>query len=285
MTGFETGITFLTAVYVGVTGYYAIVSHKTLKAIEKQAKLTEDQATSNSAQFTQELAAMSESRKQTAELIEHSGHQAQALLSAAEFASIHAAATQLLVRATTDNVEFSRLNSESAKDNAIAAKASADTALLHAQAIINSERPWLFITINKPVQIPWQTNVVFTATNQGRTPAEVIMWQVEWAYRESEHKWEQTPSYSMQGSEFVYKKYLAKGDAFEVFEFNCRDIFNDDSWQEHLKTRRRLTFYGHVVYRDLITRDEHETRFCYWLSPAEWVGLIAGGPSEYHKHT
>ena len=165
------------------------------------------------------------------------------------------------------------------------AQATADAAVLHAQAIINSERPWLFITINKPIQFPWQTNVVFTATNQGRTPAEVIMWHVEWTYRESADMLEPTPSYPMEDSEFVHKKYLATGHSFEVFEFNCHDIFNEQSWQEHVKKRRRLIFYGHVVYRDLITREQHESRFCYWLSPAEWVGLIIGGPSEYHKHT
>ena len=40
-----------------------------------------------------------------------------------------------------------------------------------------------------------------------------------------------------------------------------------------------------VTPTDLITREEHETRFCYFLSPNPGVGLVMTGPRNYNQHT
>jgi len=59
----------------------------------------------------------------------------------------------------------------------------------------------------------------------------------------------------------------------------------DEMWEAMNKKNQRLTFLGHVVYKDLITRADHETRFCFFLSPNPGVGLIITGPRHYNRHT
>src|SRR5258706_3057140 len=59
-----------------------------------------------------------------------------------------------------------------ARDGAEAAKANAQAAILNAQAVINSERPWIVVSVR-----PHESTVgsfVFTVTNKGRTPAEFL---------------------------------------------------------------------------------------------------------------
>ena len=55
-----------------------------------------------------------------------------------------------------------------ARDGAEAAKANAQAAILNAQAVINSERPWIVVSVRRGESMG---TYVFTATNRGRTPA------------------------------------------------------------------------------------------------------------------
>src|SRR5258705_360085 len=52
-----------------------------------------------------------------------------------------------------------------ARDGAEAAKANAQAAILNAQAVINSERPWLVVSVRRGESMG---DYVFTATNRGR---------------------------------------------------------------------------------------------------------------------
>jgi hypothetical protein len=163
---------------------------------------------------------------------------------------------------------------------------AANAAFLNAQAVINSERPWLFMVTNKPEQDPLKTWVRFSVVNRGRTPAEVTFFSGDFTYSHPDSL-KPSPTYALEGNEFAHKKYLVPDDPpLEVYDFACGAILQDDDrWKTMRRDGVRLFFFGHVLYRDLITREEHETRYCYWLSPAEWVGLIIGGPPEWNKHT
>lgn len=69
MTRSELVMAVLTAIYVGITGFYALTSHKTLKAIEKQGELAESLAEDNANQFAEQIAELktsAEAAKQSA---------------------------------------------------------------------------------------------------------------------------------------------------------------------------------------------------------------------------
>jgi hypothetical protein len=170
------------------------------------------------------------------------------------------------------------------EESIVIATDSAKAALLNAQAVINSERPWMFIATNPAVGNPRETHVKFTAVNRGRTPAEIIAYTGDFTYAEKAEDLDPAPHYGLAGLELAHKKYMCTGDSFEVFDFDCSAIISQQQWEENQRNRKRLIFIGHVVYRDLITRDKHETCYCYWLSPVPWIGLIIGGPPEYNKH-
>ena len=241
-------------VYVIFTGLLVVVGGvgigyaiKSLRAVERQAKANEDQLT--------EI-------QQSAEKSDR------------------------MILLTAQQAENSRVTTEVAKQSADAAKASADAALLNARAVVNSERPWLFMTINEAKQVPLDTWVRFGVVNRGRTPAEVTFFIGDFTWAEPETM-EPTPKYPAAGREFSHKKYLATDDTLGIYDFPCRTILQngEDEWRLNNQQGKRLVFFGHVLYRDLITREEHETRYCYWLSPADWVGLIIGGPPGWNEHT
>jgi hypothetical protein len=166
-------------------------------------------------------------------------------------------------------------------------KASADAALANAKAVVNSERPWIFIEIEKSANVgsPRKANVKIFGKNNGRTPAEVTVMTCEFAFLPEANfpytTYPDEPVYPQ--TELTYKNYVAAGKTFDVYSFDCSSCVTDETWQE--MKGQRLTFTGHVVYQDLITGDKHETRFCYFLSPVPMVGLIQCGPRNYNQHT
>src|ERR1039458_9853095 len=59
------------------------------------------------------------------------------------------------------------------KDQASSGRDAANAALLNAQAVINSERPWISISVESPEP----NKFVYKATNVGRTPANItVIW-------------------------------------------------------------------------------------------------------------
>lgn len=88
-----------------------------------------------------------------------------------------------------------------------------------------------------------------------------------------------------RNTELAYLKYVGPGEPFTIEDFNLRLERTDETWEEMNKRNERLLFIGHVVYLDLFTEQEHETRFCYFLSPNPGVGLVMTGPRHYNRHT
>jgi hypothetical protein len=85
--------------------------------------------------------------------------------------------------------------------------------------------------------------------------------------------------------ELKYRRYIAPDATFEIYDFNCSTAVLDEMWTDFGSRRERLTFIGRVIYRDVVKGEEHETRFCYFLSPYGGVGLIMDGPRSYNQHT
>jgi hypothetical protein len=178
---------------------------------------------------------------------------------------------------------------QATQETARAAKATeeaATAAKINSQAIINAERPWLFIATSEPKPDPRNTIAQFRVINRGRTPAEVLIFTGAFMFSDM-NSLPAVPTYGLEGQQFSHTKYLAPDDPLEIYSFNCESVMQEEDWKRITNEREYLVFFGHVVYRDLITREEHETRYCYWLSPAPWVGLIIGGHpgGEWNKHT
>src|SRR5215469_7305811 len=87
LTHGEWVMAILTAIYVGLTATYVIISLFTLKAIKRQAQITEKQGESSADQFQKQLSAMEDARKQTDRRIAQAEAQLTALQIAADAAA------------------------------------------------------------------------------------------------------------------------------------------------------------------------------------------------------
>jgi hypothetical protein len=180
--------------------------------------------------------------------------------------------------ATHPSGTLAKVSTNAARDAAFAAKTNADT-------VLNAERPWLFMVPSNGTDDPRTSWIKISVINRGRTPAEIVNFIGDFNFIDPENLPE-TPKYKLTGMELSHKRYLAPGDPpFQVYDFDCGAIMSDTQWKKLREEMKRLVFFGRVVYRDLIKREDHETRFCYFLSPVEWVGLIMCGPPEWNRHT
>lgn len=283
MTGFEEVMSALTTVYVLVTGYYAVITHRTLKAIQKQASLTEGQSKSSADQFTKELVAMTESRQQTAELIKHASDQVQALIIAGEVAQTHANATQLLVEAASKNVGFSELNAQAARENAMAAKAAAEAAMLSSRAIMDAERAIIVCKFKAS-----DTLHMLSISNCGRTPAHIkdVKFIRRFPLISDEPHLPDDPDYGLP-TQFLHARILCAGELWEAADW-CTMMspteLTEQMFKEITSGRRRYYIFGRVDYKDVFRDITHETGFCFFYSPP-LREFIIGGPPEYTKYT
>lgn len=238
-----------------------------------------------------------EAGEKTEQLIQHASDQADALLTAGEIALTNA-------RATVNVAEATQRVAEASKAAADAAKASAETAVKSAQAIINAQRPWIFIEI-KASAIAWAAgsppeSIAFSVKfrNRGSTPAEIVGFDQHIQCRNSSDDLPTTPTYSLEGEVFAHTRMIPTGEAFEPPgepSFVPTSFFPPDQWKEIRSSRKRLIYWGRIQYRDLIEDAKtihevgraatiHETCFCYFWSPALNEFLICG-PLGYNKHT
>lgn len=192
---------------------------------------------------------------------------------------------------------------EQAGKQADAARNSADAALLNATAVVNSERPWLFIEIEtsdvKPDQSGVPVHVSFSVRfqNWGKTPAEIINFDDHLECRKDTEDLPMPPKYRLEGHVWMHTRMLPPGQIWAGPEsyFFVENWIPTDDFQEIRASRKRLLYWGRLQYRDLIGHSTtihdlkkmdtiHETCFCYFWSPSLNEFLICG-PFGYNKHT
>lgn len=183
-------------------------------------------------------------------------------------------------------------HTNAAETAATAAAESAQAALLHAQAIINAERPWLLLGVEPTLGVENSFNV--TATNRGRSPAVItsrpdqILFAIDEAHlpptpvlKHAEHGAPFVPIIVLPG-EFTTIKTINRESVKELCgsEEKFKSI---EAWDE------RLFLCGKVIYNDLIApagKQTHETNWCCWyIHGRQKSGLAIAGPPEYHSHT
>lgn len=185
-----------------------------------------------------------------------------------------------------------------------AAKQSADAAVLNAQAIINSERPWLFINIvTFPANadehgIPEHLGFSVTFRNHGKTPAEIVGFDQHPDCCKDTDDLPFPPKYSLEGHVMLHTRMVPPAETWrdpgESSLWPEQFLLSDD-WNDIRVSRKRFIYWGRLQYRDLIEDSKtihelakvgtiHETCFCYFWSPRKNEFLICG-PLGYNKHT
>jgi hypothetical protein len=173
-----------------------------------------------------------------------------------------------------------------------AAADSAQAALLNAQAVIDSGRPWLLITVEPSRSIV--NSFTVKATNRGRCPAYMIASVEQIMIAVDEAHLPETPEYTNQeqGVPFV-PVILLPGESTAVKSFSRDDLKSICVTEEMLRRienwEEKIFIYGKILYRDLIApadKQTHETNWCCWyIHGRQKSGLVIAGPSEYNLHT
>jgi hypothetical protein len=168
----------------------------------------------------------------------------------------------------------------------------ARAALLQAQAIVHSERPWILITV-EPSRIK-ENSFTVMATNRGRTPARIIETSDRSKITIDEKNLPSIPEYGNEERSAPFTPIiLLPGESAAIKPF-CRDDVKGlcdsgegfkriETWDE------KIFLYGKVIYKDLIAPTDsqvHESNWCYWyIHGRQKSGLVIAGPPDYNLHT
>jgi hypothetical protein len=173
-----------------------------------------------------------------------------------------------------------------------AAAASAHAALLNAQAVIHSERPWILISVEPSRSMENSFTVV--ATNRGRTPARIVATAERTKIAIDEKHLPKAPEYKNEkpGAPVV-PIILVPGESAVIKPFNRDDVKGLCDSEERFKRietwEEKVYLYGKVIYKDLISppdEEAHETNWCCWyIHGRQNSGLVIAGPLEYNSHT
>ena len=173
-----------------------------------------------------------------------------------------------------------------------AAATSAQAALLSAQAVLHSERPWILITVEPSRSI--ENSFTVMATNRGRTPARIIETTDRDKIVIDEKRLPGAPEYKhVERSAPFTPIILLPGEFTAIKPFSRDDVKGLCDSEERYKRietwEEKVFLYGKVLYRDLISPADsqaHETNWCCWyIHGRQNSGLVIAGPPEYNSHT
>jgi type II secretory pathway pseudopilin PulG len=171
-----------------------------------------------------------------------------------------------------------------------AALQCANAALESSQAIVDSGRPWIVITIEPFLTVEHGFKVM--ATNRGRTPARILAKADCVKIASDETKLPATPDYDSGKSATPFEPIiLLPGESAGIRPFRRADVrsycASDDQFKRVEKWEEKLFIFGRVIYRDLISpldQPNHETDWCCWYVYGDKDALVIAGPPEYNKH-
>jgi hypothetical protein len=181
---------------------------------------------------------------------------------------------------------------EAAASSTKATAEIAEAALLHTQAILNAERPWLMMSVEPTLGVENSFHV--TATNRGRSPAKITsaLDQILFASDET-HLPTRPPlqfakpdaSYVpiiLLPGEFVAIKTVRREDALAL-SGSEQKLKGVETWDE------RIFIYGTVDYDNLLApagNQAHRTTWCCWyIHGRQKSGLVIAGPPSYNTHS
>jgi hypothetical protein len=179
-----------------------------------------------------------------------------------------------------------------AETAAQAAAYSAQAALLHAQAIMRSERPWLLVTVEPSGRI--ENRFMVMATNRGRGPARIlssvdkITTEVDQTSLPEEPELEDAETNSSLAS-----VVLLPGESTGIRSFGrdeVKDFCGSDEMLARIeKWEEVILLYGKIAYENLVGASEDdpcETMWCCWyIHGRQNSGMVMAGPPAYNRHT
>jgi len=171
-----------------------------------------------------------------------------------------------------------------------AALQCANAALESSQAIVDSGRPWIVISVEPFLTV--ENGFKVMATNRGRTPARITAKADCAKIAPDDTKLPSTPDYTIGKSSTPFEPIiLLPGESAGIRPFRRLDVkalcASDEEFKRIEKWEDKLFLYGRVTYRDLISppdQPDHETAWCCWYVYSEKDALIIAGPPEYNKH-
>jgi len=182
--------------------------------------------------------------------------------------------------------------SKYAEAAAQAAAECAQAALLHAQAIVHSERPWILVTV-EPSRSR-ENSFIVMATNRGRTPARIVSTAEQIVVAIDENSLPGTPEYIHKEHSAPFTPIiLLPGESTAIKPFSRDDAKglcdSADRFKRIETWEEKVFLYGKVIYKDLIAPTDgqvHESNWCYWyIHGRQKSGLVIAGPPEYNLHT
>jgi hypothetical protein len=171
-----------------------------------------------------------------------------------------------------------------------AALQCANAALESSQAIVDSGRPWIVITVEPFLTVEHGFKVM--ATNRGRTPARILAKADCVKVAGDETKLPASPDFDSGKSATPFEPIiLLPGESAGIRPFRRADVrsycASDEQFRRLEKWEEKLFIYGRVIYRDLISpmdQPNHETDWCCWYVYGDKDALVIAGPPEYNKH-
>ena len=171
-----------------------------------------------------------------------------------------------------------------------AALQCANASLESSQAIVDSGRPWIVVTVEPFLTVEHGFKVM--ATNRGRTPARILAKADCVKIATDESQLAPAPDYDSGKSATPFEPIiLLPGESAGIRPFRRTDVrsycASDEQFKKIERWEEKLFVYGRVIYRDLISpmdQPNHETDWCCWYVYGDKDALVLAGPPEYNKH-
>ena len=195
----------------------------------------------------------------------------------------------LLAYSLLKKIERQTAYAESAANSAAV---SAQAALLNAQAIVHSERPWILITV-EPSRSK-ENSFTVMATNRGRTPGRITATSEQAMIAVDEKYLPIPPEYDREDPKApLVPIILVPGESTPIKSFCREDVKSLCDSEERFRRietwEEKIYLYGNVVYMDLISASgnpAYETNWCCWyIHGRQNSGLVIAGLPEYNSHT
>ncbi|MGD0800023.1 MAG: hypothetical protein ABR906_01780 [Terracidiphilus sp.] len=173
-----------------------------------------------------------------------------------------------------------------------AAGASAHAALLTAQAVIQSERPWILVT--SETSRSTENGFSIMATNRGRTPARIISTSEQIKIALDEKRLPSPPEYKHgKAGAPLAPTILLPGESMQIKAFcrgDVRALCDSEERFKRIETwEEKIFLYGQVLYADMISPVDvqpHLTNWCCWyIHGRQSSGMVTGGTPEYNLHS
>jgi hypothetical protein len=181
---------------------------------------------------------------------------------------------------------------QSGTATAEAAVGSANAALALAQAIANSERPWIVVTVEPFLTMENSFKVM--ASNRGRSPARIISSLDQVRIAVDETALPKEPEFEViDPADESEPIVLLPGEATGIWALNRDDLpaicKSPDALKSVERWQETLFLYGRIKYMELSALGEnsvHETFWCCrYIHGEKNSALVMAGPPPYNKHT